>query len=63
MRERRGFHAANLMNARQRGETDNVVIYLDNRAKFFGILKRKHKTDIPSPLDFLPKLLTAPSIP
>ncbi len=50
-------------NARQRGETDNVVVYLATEAKFFGILKRKHKTDNPSPLTFIPKLLTDPSIP
>lgn len=50
-------------NARQRGETDNVVVYLATKAKFFGILKRKHKTDNPSPLLFIPKLLTVPSTP
>ena len=50
-------------NARHRGKTDNVVFYLANEAKFFGILKRKHKADNPSPLDFIPKLLTDPSIP
>jgi len=50
-------------NARHRGETDNVVFYLANEAKFFGILKRKQKADNPSPLDFIPKLLTDPSIP
>ena len=45
-------------NARQRGETDDVVAYLANEAKFFGILKRKHKDDNPSPFVFVPKLLT-----
>ena len=50
-------------NARQRGETDNLVVYLATEAKFFGILKRKHKTDNPSPLTFIPKLLTALSTP
>lgn len=50
-------------NARQRGETNNVVAYLAAEAKFFGILKRKHKSDNPSPLVFIPPLLTAPSIP
>lgn len=45
-------------NARQRGETDDVVAYLANEAKFFGILKRKRKNDNPSPLVFVPKLLT-----
>jgi len=49
-------------NTRQRGETDNVVAYLANEAKFFGILKRKHKSDNPSPLTFIPILLTEPSI-
>lgn len=50
-------------NARQRGETDDVVAYLANEAKFFGILKRKRKVDNPSPLDFVPPLLTDPSNP
>jgi hypothetical protein len=45
-------------NARQRGETDDVVAYLANEAKFFGILKRKRKDDNPSPLVFVPHLLT-----
>jgi len=49
-------------NARQCGETDNVVTYLANEAKFFGILKRKYKSDNPSPLTFIPMLLTEPSI-
>jgi len=47
-----------------RSETnDNVVAYLANEAKFFGIIKRKHKADNPSPLVFVPNLLTKPSIP
>lgn len=50
-------------NARERGEADNVVAYLAAEAKFFGIIKRKHKGDNPSPLVFIPALLTAPSIP
>jgi hypothetical protein len=45
-------------NAKQRGETNNLVTYLASEAKFFGILKRKHKNDKPSPLVFVPKLLT-----
>lgn len=49
-------------NAWQCGETDNVVTYLANEAKFFGLLKRKHKSDNPSPLTFIPMLLTEPSI-
>jgi hypothetical protein len=44
--------------ARQRGETDNVVDFLAAEAKFLGILKRKHKTEPPSPLVFIPNLLT-----
>lgn len=44
--------------ARQRGETDNVVDFLAAEAKFLGILKRKHKTEHPSPLVFIPNLLT-----
>ncbi len=50
-------------NARQPGETDDVVAYLANEAKFFGILKRKRKNDNPSPLVFVPKLLTELSKP
>jgi hypothetical protein len=44
-------------NARQRGEADDVVAYLAAEAKFFGIIKRKHKGDNPSPLAFIPPLL------
>lgn len=44
-------------NARQRGEADDVVAYLAAEAKFFGIIKRKHKSDNPSPLVFIPPLL------
>jgi hypothetical protein len=50
-------------NARQRGETNDVVAYLAAEAKFFGILKRKHKGENPSPLVFIPPLLTDQQIP
>jgi hypothetical protein len=50
-------------NAHQRGETNDVVAYLANEAQFFGILKRKRKDDHPSPLVFVPPLLTDPSHP
>jgi hypothetical protein len=50
-------------HARQRGGTDDVVAYLANEAKFFGILKRKLKDDNPSPLVFVPKLLIQLSNP
>ncbi len=50
-------------HARNRGETDDVVAYLANEAKFFGILKRKRKDDNPSPLVFVPTLLTESSNP
>lgn len=50
-------------NAYQRGETDDVVTYLANEAKFFGILKRRRKDDNPSPLVFVPPLLTDLSNP
>jgi hypothetical protein len=50
-------------HARQRGETDDVVAYLANEAKFFGILKRKRTDDNPSPLVFIPELLTTGSNP
>lgn len=49
--------------ARQRGETNDVVAYLAAEAKFLGILKRKHKGDNPSPLVFIPNLLTDLSNP
>jgi hypothetical protein len=42
---------------------DDVVAYLANEARFFGFLKRKRKDDNPSPLDFVPKLLTELSKP
>lgn len=45
-------------NARQRGEIHDVVTYLAKEAKFFGILKRRHKDENPSPLVFIPALLT-----
>ena len=50
-------------NARQRGEADDVVAYLANEAKFFGIIKRKHCDENPSPLAFIPTLLTVTSNP
>jgi hypothetical protein len=50
-------------NARQRGETNDVVAYLAAEAKFLGILKRKHKGQNPSPLVFIPNLLTDLSNP
>ena len=49
--------------ARQRGATTDVVAFLAAEAKRLGILKRKRKTDPPSPLVFIPKLLTAPVKP
>jgi hypothetical protein len=50
-------------NARQRGETNDVVAYLAAKAKPLGILKRKHKDENPSPLIFIPSLLTGFSNP
>jgi hypothetical protein len=50
-------------NARQRGETNDVVAYLAAEAKFLGILKRKHKGEKTSPLVFIPMLLTDLSNP
>jgi hypothetical protein len=49
--------------ARQRGETDDVVTFLANKANLLGILKRKHKEENPSPLIFIPMLLTGFSNP
>ena len=49
-------------NAHHRGETNDVVAYLAAEAKFFGIIKRKHKAENPSPLIFIPALLTDPSL-
>lgn len=50
-------------NAKHIGETDDVVAYLAAEAKFFGILKREHKSANPSPLIFIPALLTDTSKP
>lgn len=44
-------------NDKQR-KTDDVVAYLAHEAKFFGILKRNRKDANPSPLTFIPQLLT-----
>jgi len=41
-------------NARQRGETNDVVAYFAAEAKFLGIIKRKHNDENPSPLVFIP---------
>ncbi len=49
--------------ARQRGETDDLIAFLAQEAKLLGIIKRKRKTDKPSPLVFIPALLTNPSKP
>jgi hypothetical protein len=49
--------------ARQRGESNDVVAYLAAEAKFLGILKRKRKGEKPSPLVFIPNLLTELSNP
>jgi hypothetical protein len=49
--------------AHQRGETDDLVDFLAQDAKLFGIIKRKRKTAKPSPLEFIPALLTDISIP
>jgi hypothetical protein len=50
-------------NAKQQGETNDVVAYLAKEAKFLGIIKRKRKDDKPSPLVFVPALLTQSGIP
>jgi hypothetical protein len=47
--------------AHHRGETDDVVSYYAANAKLLGILKRKRKTAHPSPLEFIPPLLTSSS--
>lgn len=49
--------------ARQCGEANDVVAYLATEAKFLGILKRKHNGEKPSPLVFIPNLLTELSNP
>lgn len=45
--------------AHNRGETDDVVSYFAANAKLLGIVKRKRKSAHPSPLDFIPPLLTS----
>jgi hypothetical protein len=47
--------------AHHRGETNNVVAYLAANAKLLGIVKRKRKSAHPSPLEFIPPLLTSSS--
>jgi len=49
--------------AHHRGETNDVVTYLAANAKLLGIVKRKRKSAHPSPLDFIPPLLTNSSQP
>ena len=49
--------------AHQRGETDDLVTFLALDAKLFGIVKRKRRSDKPSPLEFVPPLLTDLSNP
>ncbi len=49
--------------ARQRGETEDLVAFLAQEARLFGIIKRKRKTAKPSPLEFIPALLTNASKP
>jgi hypothetical protein len=46
--------------ARQRGQTDDLVAYLADNAKLLGIVKRKRKTARPSPLF---SILTEPVLP
>jgi hypothetical protein len=45
--------------AHHRGETDDVVSYYAANAKLLGIVKRKRKSAHPSPLEFIPPLLTS----
>ena len=49
--------------AHQRGDTDDLVTFLALDAKLFGIVKRKRRSDKPSPLEFVPALLTDLSNP
>ena len=44
--------------AKKKGEADDVVDYLAKEAKFLGIIKLKRSDQNPSPLLFIPKLLT-----
>lgn len=44
--------------AKKKGEADDVVDYLAKEAKFLGIIKHKRNDQNPSPLLFIPKLLT-----
>ena len=49
--------------AHHRGETNDVVTYLADNAKLLGIVKRKRKLVHPSPLEFIPPLLTGSNLP
>jgi hypothetical protein len=44
--------------AHQRGEAEDVVAYLAAHPKLLGIVKRQRKGQHPSPLEFIPPLLT-----
>ena len=48
--------------ARQRGETNDVVAYLAQEAKLLGIIKRKRKSTKPDPLSLV-KSLTVQGLP
>jgi hypothetical protein len=48
--------------ARQRGETNDVVAYLAQEAKLLGIIKRKRKSAKPDPLSLV-KSLTVQALP
>jgi len=48
--------------ARQRGETNDVVAYLAQEAKLLGIVKRKRKSAKPHPLTLI-QSLTVQTLP
>jgi hypothetical protein len=48
--------------AHNHGQADDVVTYLASNTKLFGILKRKRKSALPSPLELIP-ILTDPMLP
>ncbi len=49
--------------ARQKGEAQDLVDFLAKEVKPFGIVKRKRKSDKPSPLEFISNFLTEPAFP
>ena len=51
------------VQAQHRDTALDLVGYLTAHAKLLGLIKRKSKTKPPTPLEFMPTLLTSPTVP